>query len=74
MTDESRSDVVASPPASPDLAVRKVKSAVRTVELLEYLADRSVGLYVRLLAATAVRLLRRLVVEVPAALRGRSGT
>ena len=39
---------------------------------LEYLADRSVGLYVRLLFATAGRLVKRLVVEVPAALRGRS--
>jgi lipopolysaccharide/colanic/teichoic acid biosynthesis glycosyltransferase len=38
---------------------------------LEYLADRSVGLYVRLLFATAGRLVKRLVVEVPAALRGR---
>jgi lipopolysaccharide/colanic/teichoic acid biosynthesis glycosyltransferase len=39
---------------------------------LEYLADRSVGLYVRLLFATAGRLVKRLVVEVPAALRARS--
>ncbi|WP_123027654.1 IclR family transcriptional regulator [Mycolicibacterium stellerae] len=40
MTDESQSDAFASTPASPDLVVRKVKSAVRTVELLEYLAAR----------------------------------
>ena len=40
MTDEPRSDVAASTAPAPDLAVRKVKSAVRTVELLEYLAAR----------------------------------
>jgi lipopolysaccharide/colanic/teichoic acid biosynthesis glycosyltransferase len=53
---------------------RDMSWAEKLAHDLEYLADRSVGLYVRLLAATAVRLLRRLVVEVPAALRGRSGT
>ena len=40
MTDEPRSDVADSTAPAPDLAVRKVKSAVRTVELLEYLAAR----------------------------------
>ncbi len=39
---------------------------------LEYLADRSLGLYVRLVLATVWRLAKRLVVEVPAALRPRS--
>jgi lipopolysaccharide/colanic/teichoic acid biosynthesis glycosyltransferase len=38
---------------------------------LEYLADRSLGLYIRLVLATVWRLARRLVVEVPAALRSR---
>jgi DNA-binding IclR family transcriptional regulator len=40
VTDEPRSDVADSTAPAPDLAVRKVKSAVRTVELLEYLAAR----------------------------------
>ena len=40
MTDEPWSDVADSTAPAPDLAVRKVKSAVRTVELLEYLAAR----------------------------------
>ena len=40
---------------------------------LEYLADRSVGCTCGCCFATAVRLVKRLVVEVPAALRGRSG-
>jgi lipopolysaccharide/colanic/teichoic acid biosynthesis glycosyltransferase len=39
---------------------------------LEYLADRSLGLYLRLVLATVWRIARRLVVEVPAALRPRS--
>jgi lipopolysaccharide/colanic/teichoic acid biosynthesis glycosyltransferase len=38
---------------------------------LEYLADRSLGLYIRLVLATIWRLIKRLVVEVPAALRPR---
>jgi DNA-binding IclR family transcriptional regulator len=38
VTDERQADIAGSP--SPDLSVRKVKSAVRTVELLEYLAAR----------------------------------
>ena len=33
-------DVTQEPSETPDIAVRKVKSAVRTVELLEYLAAR----------------------------------
>ncbi len=40
MSDKPRSDVAGSAAPAPDLAVRKVKSAVRTVELLEYLAAR----------------------------------
>ena len=40
MTDEPWSNVAGSAAPAPDLAVRKVKSAVRTVELLEYLAAR----------------------------------
>lgn len=39
MTDEPSPDLT-SPAPAPDLSVRKVKSAVRTVELLEYLAAR----------------------------------
>jgi lipopolysaccharide/colanic/teichoic acid biosynthesis glycosyltransferase len=38
---------------------------------LEYLADRSLGLYLRLVVATVWRLAKRLVVEVPAALKPR---
>jgi lipopolysaccharide/colanic/teichoic acid biosynthesis glycosyltransferase len=38
---------------------------------LEYLADRSLGLYLRLVVATVWRLCKRLVVEVPAALKPR---
>jgi lipopolysaccharide/colanic/teichoic acid biosynthesis glycosyltransferase len=53
---------------------RDMSWAEKLAHDLEYLADRSVGLYLRLLLATAVRLLKRLVVEVPAALRGRSAT
>jgi lipopolysaccharide/colanic/teichoic acid biosynthesis glycosyltransferase len=52
---------------------RDMSWAEKLAHDLEYLADRSVGLYLRLLLATAVRLLKRLVVEVPAALGGRSG-
>jgi lipopolysaccharide/colanic/teichoic acid biosynthesis glycosyltransferase len=51
---------------------RDMSWAEKLAHDLEYLADRSVGLYVRLLFATAGRLVKRLVVEVPAALRGRS--
>ena len=40
MTDELKSDIADPTAPAPDLAVRKVKSAVRTVELLEYLAAR----------------------------------
>jgi lipopolysaccharide/colanic/teichoic acid biosynthesis glycosyltransferase len=49
---------------------RDMSWAEKLAHDLEYLADRSVGLYVRLLFATAGRLVKRLVVEVPAALRG----
>ena len=51
---------------------RDMSWAEKLAHDLEYLADRSVGLYVRLLFATAGRLVKRLVVEVPAALRGRT--
>jgi lipopolysaccharide/colanic/teichoic acid biosynthesis glycosyltransferase len=51
---------------------RDMSWAEKLAHDLEYLADRSVGLYVRLLFATAARLAKRLVVEVPAALRGRT--
>jgi lipopolysaccharide/colanic/teichoic acid biosynthesis glycosyltransferase len=51
---------------------RDMSWAEKLAHDLEYLADRSVGLYVRLLFATAGRLVKRLVVEVPAALRGRA--
>jgi DNA-binding IclR family transcriptional regulator len=40
MTDEPWSNVAGSAAPAPDLAARKVKSAVRTVEVLEYLAAR----------------------------------
>jgi lipopolysaccharide/colanic/teichoic acid biosynthesis glycosyltransferase len=53
---------------------RDMSWAEKLAHDLEYLADRSVGLYVRLLFATAGRLVKRLVVEVPAALRGRAKT
>jgi lipopolysaccharide/colanic/teichoic acid biosynthesis glycosyltransferase len=53
---------------------RDMSWAEKLAHDLEYLADRSVGLYVRLLFATAGRLVKRLVVEVPAALHGRSGS
>jgi lipopolysaccharide/colanic/teichoic acid biosynthesis glycosyltransferase len=53
---------------------RDMSWAEKLAHDLEYLADRSVGLYLRLLLATGVRLLKRLVVEVPAALSGRSRT
>jgi lipopolysaccharide/colanic/teichoic acid biosynthesis glycosyltransferase len=53
---------------------RDMSWAEKLAHDLEYLADRSVGLYLRLLVATAGRLLRRLVVEVPAAVHPRSGS
>ena len=40
---------------------------------LEYLADRSVPLYLRMIAATTARIAGRVLREVPAALAGRGG-
>jgi lipopolysaccharide/colanic/teichoic acid biosynthesis glycosyltransferase len=40
---------------------------------LEYLADRSVPLYMRMIGATSLRILGRVAREVPAALTGRGG-
>ncbi|MGZ4202482.1 MAG: sugar transferase [Thermoleophilaceae bacterium] len=53
---------------------RDMSWAEKLAHDLEYLADRSVGLYLRLLVATTGRLLKRLMVEVPAVLRARSGS
>ena len=50
---------------------RDMSWAEKLAHDLEYLADRSVRLYWRLIVATIWRLAKRLVVEVPAALRGR---
>jgi len=51
---------------------RDMSWAEKLAHDLEYLADRSIGLYLRLIFATIIRLLKRLVIEVPAALRGRA--
>jgi lipopolysaccharide/colanic/teichoic acid biosynthesis glycosyltransferase len=51
---------------------RDMSWAEKLAHDLEYLADRSIGLYLRLIFATVIRLLKRLVIEVPAALRGRA--